>query len=527
MGLQVATPTPALERPAVHAAEPDRWWRLDAFETAVLVAFALVSLWVVALDVRQVIVHHLLWTGTDGEFLADQMQYLAWIQDASRHVLASNMFVLRSTPHDYFQPIVLISAGLTRLGVAPWLSLLVWKPLALLATFFAVRAVARRTLRERYDQRVALVLALFFGSWGLVGDEWIPFLTWGYPFALLALAALVGALLAYDRARSEGRISWVAPALGLFASLTHPWQGEVLILTVLGAEAWQWRRPENLRRWVVLPALTVGATALPLVYYELLYRLDSNWHAAQAASKQVSSLSAILVPLLPLLIIGALGYRLRPRNFTDAALRAWPLAALLIFGVSQTGLAGAPLHAFNGITIPLAVLAVQGVQALGFRRLPGWRLIGAAIVAAATIPAAISTISLANSWVRPYSYRATFIPRGERQAFRYLAKNKDRGGVLARATYVGLIVPAETGRRTYVGTCLWSNPNCTERVVDTANLFTGALRPGQARAFVRSTGARFLLRDCNSTADLAKILGPLVVSEKQFGCAAVFEVRNA
>ena len=52
------------------------------------------------------VVHHRVWTGTDGVYIVDQMQYLAWIRDASNHVLSSNLFVLRPTPHDYFQPAV-------------------------------------------------------------------------------------------------------------------------------------------------------------------------------------------------------------------------------------------------------------------------------------------------------------------------------------------------------------------------------------------------------------------------------------
>jgi hypothetical protein len=525
MSVQVATSTPAPERAVADGARTS-WWRLDAFEIAVLTALALVSLWVVALDVRQVIVHHRIWIGADGEFLADQMQYLAWIQDASRHFLASNLFVLRSSPHDYFQPVVVISAGLTKLGITPWLSLLLWKPVAVVATFFAVRAYARRTLRERFDRRAALVLALFFGSWGLLGDEWLPFLTWGYPFALLAIAALIGSLLAYDRARAEGRISWAAPALGLFASLTHPWQGEILILTVIGAEAYRWRRPQSLRRWLALPTLTVLATAVPLLYYELLRKLDDNWRYAQAASKQAYSLSGILLPLLPLLIAAALAYRRRPHTFIGAATRAWPLAALLIFAFSQTGLAGAPLHAFNGITIPLAILAVEGVQQVGFRRLPRWRVVGVAVVAAATIPASVSTISLANSWVRPYTYRATFVTRGEQRALRYLADSKAPGGVLAN-THIGLVVPGTTGRHTYSGLCLWSEPHCEARMTSSNDLFTGADGPAPARAFVRSIGARFVLKDCASTANLAKLLRPLVVAERRFGCASVYEVRDS
>jgi hypothetical protein len=359
----------------------------------------------------------------------------------------------------------------------------------------------------------------------MLGDEWVPFLTWGYPFALLAIAALIGALLAYARARTEGRISWAAPALGLFASLTHPWQGEILILTVIGAEALQWRRPQSLRRWLALPGLTVVATALPLVYYELLRKLDDNWRYAQAASKQGYSLSGILIPLLPLLLASALAYRRRPQTFIGAATRAWPLAALVIFGFSQTGLAGAPLHAFNGITIPLAILAVEGVHQLGFRRLPRWRLIGAAVVAAATIPASVSTISLANSWVRPYTYRATFIARGEQRALRYLADRRDQGGVLAN-THIGLIVPATTGRHTYSGECLWSQPHCQARMTTSNDLFTGVYNSARARAFVRSTGARFVLKDCASSANLTRLLKPLVVSEKRFGCATVYEVRH-
>jgi hypothetical protein len=198
----------------------------------------------------------------------------------------------------------------------------------------------------------------------------------------------------------------------------------------------------------------------------------------------------------------------------------------VIFGFSQTGLAGAPLHAFNGITIPLAILAVEGVQQLGLRRLPRWRLVGTALVAAATIPASVSTISLANSWVRPWKYRATFIARGERRALRYLANDPRRGGVLA-AAHIGLVVPAETRRHTYVGLCLWSQPQCGARMASTNRLLSGGYSAARAQAFVRSTGARFLLQDCNSHANLTKLLGSLVVARRRFGCAVVYEVRKA
>src|SRR5438105_6780593 len=329
-----------------EVAVPSRRSGLDGFELAVLAVLAAASLWILALDVWQVVVHHRTWTGTDGEFLADQMQYLAWIRDSSHHFLVSDLFVLRGTPHDYVQPIVFISGGLTALGVAPWVSLLGWKPVSVLAVFLAVRAFARRSLADRFDRRSALALALFFGSWGTLGDEWIPFWSWGYPFALLGIAALVGALVCSSRDRARGRLSWQAPLLGLAASRSHPWQGALLILIVIGSEAVTWRPGTELRQRLPLPITTLIATALPLVYFEALDRFDPAWRAAQQAAKHQFALSTIALPLIPLLIAAALAYRRRPRSFLGVAMRVWPFAALAIYALSETGLAGTPLHAF-------------------------------------------------------------------------------------------------------------------------------------------------------------------------------------
>jgi hypothetical protein len=436
------------------------------------------------------------------------------------------MFVLRSTPHDYFQPVIVISAGLHALGVAAWLALLLWKPVAVGVALLAVRAYVRRTLAARFDRLAALTLALFFASFGVLGDEWLPFWTWGYPFGLLAIAAVVAGLISYDRARAEGRFTWMAPILGLAASFTHPWQGELLILIVIGAELATWKRGEDLRR-LAQPAATVIATALPLVYYEALYRLDPAWHAAQQASRHEYSLSGIIVPLVPLMIAAALAYRRRPRTFLDAATRAWPFAALAIFGLSQTGISGTPLHAFDGITIPLAVLAVEGVQSIGFRRIPAWRFIAIAVVAAGVIPGSISQLQTANFWAKPEGHNANFVYTDERRALDYLASDRQPGGVLARATYLGLIIPAETGRRTYVGGCLWSEPNCAARIINTRDLFLGSLKPADARSYVRSTGARFLLKDCYSPEVVPKLLGSMVVRTNRFGCASVYQLSTS
>ena len=109
--------------------------RIDPFELGLLAVFAVVSVWVLGLDLWQVIVHGRDWTGTDGVYLVDQMQYLAWIRDASHHLLASNLFVLRNHAGR------LLPAGdryLRRVvrdrSPRPWLSLLLWKPIAVVSS---------------------------------------------------------------------------------------------------------------------------------------------------------------------------------------------------------------------------------------------------------------------------------------------------------------------------------------------------------------------------------------------------------
>ncbi len=499
----------------------------DRFELVVFAVLVAVSMWVVTLDLHQAALHGLVWTGIDGEFPVDQMQYLAWVRDASQHLLVSDLFVPRATPHDYLQPMVAISGGLTALGITPWLALLAWKPVALAAVFLAVRSYCGRMLAGRWERRTALVLGLFAASYGVLGDEWIPFLSWGYLYGLVAVAALVGALLAYDRARSAGQRPWLAPMLGLLATWLHPWQGELLIVIVVGVELadLSGSLERGLRSGIVLPIGTVGATALPLLYYALLARTDPAWRLAGAVTQHHSwPLAEILLPLAPLLAAAALAYRRRPAGFLGLATRAWPLAALAVYAVSETRLGATPLHAWDGITIPLGVLAVEGVQSLGFVRVPGHRLLAVLAVLALTVPGSLSMMSGAGAYIGPATHNQNLITASELRALRYLVRDPQPGGVLS-SYYLGDAVPGETGRRTYSGDYRWSEPGYPAREDAAWRLLHGQLSGRAARAFVDATGVRFVLTDCSSRVDLARALAPIVGSTHRFGCAAVYEIR--
>jgi hypothetical protein len=524
--------------------------RIDRVELAVLVLFAALSAWVLALDLWQVVAHGQSWTGTDGVFLVDQMTYLAWIQDASRHVLVSNLFMVGHSPADFFEPLIVISGGIAALGVAPWVVLLLWQPVAVLGVFFAVRTFVHRLLPTAASRRTALVLSLFFVGFGafladwvlqsgpvarlrwsaLTNDLWLGFWSWGYPFGMIALAATLAGVLAYDRDRRANRTGWGPPLLGALASSIHPWQGGTLIIVLLGGEAILWRRGGRVRTRALL--FTVVATALPLVYFAVLNHTDPSWRLAQRAARGSFPLWMPALTLAPLAVPAILAYRLRPQTFLALVTRLWPVAAGALYLFSESKFSAAPTHALLGITVPLAVLAVEGVRSVTWR--PQLARLGspAALVAiVAIVPPIVYEMSTAHRLVAPGALHgqpsgpgdANFISDGERRALNYLARDPRQGGVLTRF-YLGTVVPGMTGRQTYVGNPYYS-PDYLNRAASTDTLFLGKLAPAAARAAALASGARFLLADCESPPGLSSELRPISSSVHRFGCATVFVLR--
>jgi hypothetical protein len=470
-----------------------------------------------------VIVHGRSWTGTDGVYQVDQMQYLAWIRDASRHVLVSNLFVLTPAPADYFQPLIGISGGLVALGLAPSVALLVWKPVAVGAVFFGTRAFVHRGIPGRGARRVALVLALFGGWVGMFVDLWLPFWTWGYPFALIAVASALAALLMYERARDAGRLPWTAALLGGVASWLHPWQGETLILIVLGAEALMWTAGQRPRTARLL--LVVGAAALPLAYYAALAGSDPSWRLAQQAAGGTYPLGQLALALAPLAVPAALAYRARAATFIAAATRIWPLAALITFLLAERGIGSSSMHAFLGISVPLAVLAVEGAKTVRWPALAPRGIVVALAVLTLTVPVTVDQLGRTRRFVLPRFGPANFISRPDGQALDYVADSPGPGGVLTDY-YLGVRVPGETGRRTYLGDSYWSQPDWPSRVKMTHALLRAQLRAGPARAFVLRTGAGFVLADCSAHTDLRILLAPIISSVHRFGCASVYTIKH-
>jgi hypothetical protein len=440
----------------------------------------------------------------------------------------------------WLNPLWLLSGLAWRLGLGIQLSFLLLKPLALLVLYGGFLAYVRRMVDEPGRRLAALALGLFFVTpayplleWGHLGSAtgqgvvrglayfMSPAMSlWGYFHIAIAVGLMPVFVLAVERLlepdrRAPGRrarfYGAAAALAGLVASWLHPWQGITLLGILLAVAVWS----RSVRRATILagPAL---ATAAPLVYYVVLSRTDPSWMRGNELLHPAHYWRWVAVALAPLAIPALIGAFERRRRSLDAAevmLLAWPVAALATFAALQHSFI---YHAFSGISLPLAVLAVRIrlgtplrmavlVAGLVVLTVPGL------VKAGKTLHATLATASL-----------PTYLDEGEAAALGYLDRAPRDGPVLS-ALYLGQAVPGHTGRHTYIAHPSWT-PDFPQRYARTERLFAGRMPAPQARALVRRSGAAFVLADCRARRDLRPLLGPLVVQVRRFGCATVYEL---
>ncbi len=335
---------------------------------------------------------------------------------------------------------------------------------------------------------------------------WPGLYLWGYPFTAIAVAALPATLLAYERDRNDGRVRAWAPLLGLTCSWLQPWQGATVIAVVLGAEAALWS--QRLRVRLVVPAVTIAATAAPIAYYALLSRFDSSWKLIVEANQvPLGATWVLVVALAPLAVPALFAYRHRPASFVATATLVWPAAALGIYVLIGLGVAGnTPLHALQGVSIPFAVLAVSGIASIRWP-LPARlaTVVAVALAGLVAVPGVVRQLDDARAVGDQSTFRLEpspfFVSRPEQQALDFVRQTPVRGAVLA-PQYLGQLIPGYTGRRTWVANRYFT-PDYVRRVQLADKLFTGGLQPEVARDLVRGSGAKLLVADCSHRADLA------------------------
>ena len=127
------------------------------------------------------------------------------------------------------------------------------------------------------------------------------------------------------------------------------------------------------RRRLWKPALPLAATAAPLVYYFVLSRTDASWKLADSANDFPRwPWWVTVLGLAPLAIPALLAYRQRATDFGGwrSASGRWRGSSIFYLPVGTF-----PFHAMQGLTLPLAVLAVLGLR--GLRLATPWLVAGA------------------------------------------------------------------------------------------------------------------------------------------------------
>ena len=529
---------------AAAPAQPPPRPRMQGWDWVVLVALFLLAVAPLAGLLVRVWSRGGVVTGADGFLVTDPMQYLNWLRQSGDYGAAANLYDLAPGPRNFVHPGLLVSGLLHRAGAGIVVAYQLWKPVAVAALFFGSFYFAGRFLTRARDRRTAVVLALFFATpvaaavgWTadpasavkfdldfIGGELWTGTYLWGYLFTAVAVGLMPLGLLAFERARTGGgsRFLVAAGAVGLVVSWLQPWQGATyLIILAIATPLSLLGRREELGRAAGQVAAVVVATALPLVYYLVLSRTDPSWRLAGEVNDFGRwPLWVTVVGIAPLALPALFAYRQRPRSLADWMLRVWPVAALAIFYLPFGTF---PFHAFQGMALPMAILAVLAVRAgLGERALPlGWTVI---VVGILTLPGMLYRADELRGAVNA-GRQAFFLEPGERDALRWIERQPGAGGVLA-ANVDGAYLPAYTGREVWTGAGSWT-PDQPARTEAAERLFSGRLNRVQAARVVSGSGARFLYASCRYRADLAPELAGLVTGPpRRFGCARVWEVRE-
>jgi hypothetical protein len=530
---------------------PDTILGLDRFELACLLVLIAQAFFVLA----ALLTKDRPLSGADGLLASDQLQYFAWIREASNHVLIGNPFDLAPGDRVFLHPGFLISGAVhdvTGLSIpASFVGL--WKPVAIAVTFVGALKYVRRLLPPGGQRHAGLVLALFavmpasalvaWTGWGgkpreysfdfISGEMWSGQYLWGYLMTAIAVFTLPLVLLGIERWRRERRASLLAwSALGaLIVCWLQPWQGATLGLIVVGVEAFRWLRSREQPAWPLVVVLV--AIALPAAYYLALGHFDPAWelagksNAAGAQAEWKWPWWAMVLTVGPLAAPAALAYRPKVLRATDGAaapptwqaiaVRTWPLAALAVY-LAPVGTF--PYHAFQGLAVPLGILAVQGVASV-WPKPKVW--VVALALAVMTVPGFVHKVQVSANSIHTAG-DPFFVFPGEVRALKSLEADPRPGGVLG-PTYAGYMIPYRTGRESYIGPFSWT-PHWKQRQRLADGLFAGTLRGAAARSFVRSTNARWLFEDCRpGLANLEPELRPLLARVQRFGCATVYELR--
>jgi len=356
----------------------------------------------------------------------------------------------------------------------------------------AVYAFIATAIRGIWYRRLALTLACFGAGfiwlarlgYRLTGigtktiDSWLVetsvFHTMlVYPHFVFAAALMTGAFVLFLTAERTRR-SALALGGGLCAAVlaaSHTFEAVVLLPTVLAFFVLDWlareRRP-GARQWFYL-ALVLGLPLPILVLNRWTLGREPMWGNVVARldfyTPDPFHLALGLGASFCIALLTFDGF-LRPHHSAGERMaKAWLLVALALAYFPEFNWR---YHLLNGIQIPLAILATQGLRRTAFRSIlrrrrraarPWWPAVLRGWPAVALVSCLVVTLCCLSSanLIMSYLHEAgqvvepTYLPKDEVAALEWMGRELPRSTLVLAAYPTGNYIPRLSGQRVFIG----------------------------------------------------------------------------
>jgi hypothetical protein len=424
--------------------------------------------------------------GGDGFLVLDQLQYLNWLRQAVEHVLVGNLYDLAPGPRCFLHPGLLVSARCTRSGSGCGRRTSCGSRRRARAVGAAPGVGRGRFLaRPRRADGGSPRSRCLFASPGRAAVGWLGLGGERHPLPLrlprrrarrdelpLGLSlhrhrgrAAAARLLAHERGRTGSRRRRARDRVAAAVA-----GRDATCCVLLGGGGGGLAPPATP---AAAPRLAIEGAA-PRRRSSTTSRsprLDLAWELAGRANDFGAwPWWVTAIGLAPLPCPARVRRRRAPDDVAGWALRLWPLAALCVF-VAPAG--RFPAHAFQGLALPLAVLAGVGV---GRRVGEGGDGRRAALLVVPGTLYRVDELRAARQRRPP-----AVLPRRRRARGAALARRGAGARRRAGAALHGLLVPAWTRRETWVGAGSWT-PGLRRRTQAAERLFSGRMDRAAAEA---------------------------------------------
>ncbi len=430
--------------------------------------------------------------GRDG--IDDNNVYLALMRQAAEgKILFTNNFTPEPNRPALFNFIYLVLGRLA--GATGWSLDSVHRlfgGLSIVLLVLVVYAFIATAIRKPWYRRMALILACFgvgfiwlarlgyrltgvhtktIDSWLVESSLFHTMLV--YPHFVFAAALITGSLLFLLKSERAGRI---APALagGLCAAIlaaSHTFDVVVLLPAAITYFSLDWMARERMpapRRWVCL-ALVLGLPLPVLLLNRWTLSREPMWGNVVARldfyTPDPFRLALGLGASLFIVLLTFDGFLRPDRSAGERMAKAWLLVALALAYFPGFNWR---YHLLNGIQIPLAILATQGLRRTVFRAIlrrrrresvPWWPRVlqgwpGVVSVSAVTIlVCCLSTTNLILSYVYEAGQvvEPTYLPKTEVAAFDWMSRELPREALVLATYATGNYIPRLAGQRVVIG----------------------------------------------------------------------------